>query len=165
MPEVQVGDQMPEATLVGPDRQPVRLSAFLGQPLVLAFFPAAFTPTCTREMCALRDGLERFNQLRARVVGISVDLPFSLKAFSDQLGLNFPLLSDYGREAVRRFGVEDPRPFAGLFPGLSRRAVFVVDPQGTVVYRWVSEDPKVEPPYEEVERAVASAAQAARGVR
>jgi len=160
-----VGDHVPEVLLVGPDRQPVRLSSLLGQPLVLAFFPAAFTPTCTREMCAFRDGLERFNRLQARVVGISLDLPASLKAFADQLGLNFPLLSDYGRQAIRAFGVEDPKPFAGVFPGLARRAVFVVDPQGTVVYRWVSEDARVEPPYEEVEQAVASVAHRTPSVR
>ncbi len=161
MGELQVGDRVPEVVLVGPDRQAVRLTSLLGQPLVLAFFPAAFTPTCTREMCTFRDGLRHFQGLGARVVGISVDLPFSLKAFADQLGLNFPLLSDYGRQAVRAFGVEDPRPFAGLFPGLARRAVFVVDPEGRVVYRWVSEDPKVEPPYPEVQQAVASAARTA----
>jgi peroxiredoxin len=165
LPELKVGDHVPEVLLVGPDRQPVRLSSLLGQPLVLAFFPAAFTPTCTREMCAFRDGLERFNRLQARVVGISLDLPASLKAFADQLGLNFPLLSDYGRQAIRAFGVEDPKPFAGVFPGLARRAVFVVDPQGTVVYRWVSEDPRVEPPYEEVEQAVASVAHRTPSVR
>jgi len=165
LPEIQVGDRVPEVILIGPDRQPVRLSSLLGQPLVLAFFPAAFTPTCTREMCAFRDGLERFNQLKARVVGISVDLPASLKAFAEHLGLNFPLLSDYGRQAVRAFGVEDPKPFAGLFPGLARRAVFVVDPQGIVVYRWVSEDPKVEPPYPEVEQAAASVADRTPSVR
>lgn len=161
MGELQVGDRVPEVVLVGPDRQAVRLTSLLGQPLVLAFFPAAFTPTCTREMCTFRDDLRHFQDLGARVVGISVDLPFSLKAFADQLGLNFPLLSDYGRQAVRAFGVEDPRPFAGLFPGLARRAVFVVDPEGRVVYRWVSEDPKVEPPYPEVQQAVASAARTA----
>lgn len=158
MGELQVGDTVPDVVLVGADRQPVSLQALAGRPLVVAFFPAAFTPTCTREMCTFRDSLAAFDHLGAQVVGISVDLPFSLKAFADHLGLNFPLLSDYGRQAVRAFGVEDPRPFAGLFPGLSRRAVFVVDPSGRVVYRWVSEDPKVEPPYEEVRQAVASLA-------
>jgi peroxiredoxin len=153
--EVRVGDLAPDATLVGWDRQPVSLRSLTGQPLVLAFFPAAFTQTCTREMCTFRDALAQFNQLRAKVVGISVDLPFALKAFAEQLSLNFPLLSDYGREAVRAFGVEDPRPFGGVFPGLARRAVFVLDPEGRVVYRWVSEDPKVEPPYEEVQAAAA----------
>jgi peroxiredoxin len=153
--ELRVGDRVPDVVLVGADRQPVSLRTLVGRPLVLAFFPAAFTPTCTREMCTFRDSLEAFDQLGAQVVGISVDLPFSLKAFADHLGLQFPLLSDYGRQAVRAFGVEDPKPFAGVFPGLARRAVFVLDPEGRVVYRWVSEDPKVEPPYEEVHAAVA----------
>lgn len=157
-----MGDRIPEAVLVGPDRQPVPITSLLGQPLVLAFFPAAFTPTCTREMCTFRDDLPRFENLGARVVGISLDLPFSLKAFADQLRLSFPLLSDYGRQAVRAFGVEDTRPFAGLFPGLARRAVFVVDAEGRVVYRWVSEDPKVEPPYAEVQAAVAATRMASR---
>ncbi len=165
MSEVRVGDQAPDVTLVGWDRQPVSLRSLLGQPLVLAFFPAAFTQTCTREMCTFRDNLAWYAQLKAQVVGVSVDLPFALKAFAEQLGLNFPLLSDYGRQAVRAFGVEDPRPFAGLFPGLARRAVFVLAPDGTVAYRWVSDDPKVEPPYGEVERAVAAVAEAAASPR
>ncbi|MDR7416056.1 MAG: peroxiredoxin [Armatimonadota bacterium] len=154
MAEVRVGDRAPDVTLVSWDRQAVRLSSLRGQPLVLAFFPAAFTPVCTREMCTFRDQLSTFEALGARVVGISVDGPFALKAFAEQQGLTFPLLSDFNREAVRAFGIEDDGLLGGLLRGASKRAVFVLDPDGVVVYRWVSEDPRVEPDYEAVRRAV-----------
>lgn len=154
MPEVREGALAPDVALVDYERQPVRLSALLGQPLVLAFFPAAFSSTCTREMCAFRDDLQAFVGLGARVVGISVDLPWSLRAFAEHLSLTFPLLSDYNREAVRAFGLEDPTFARGLLPGVARRAVVVLDGDGTVAYRWVAEVPGTEPPYDEVREAV-----------
>ncbi|MCS7173771.1 MAG: peroxiredoxin [Armatimonadetes bacterium] len=154
MAEVRVGDPAPDVTLVSWDRQAVRLSSLFGQPLVLAFFPAAFTPVCTREMCTFRDRLSAFEALGARVVGISVDGPFALKAFAEQQGLNFLLLSDFNREAVRAFGIEDHGLLGGLLRGASKRAVFVLDARGVVMYRWVSEDPRVEPDYEAVQRVV-----------
>ncbi len=155
MVEIRVGDRVPDVMLVNWDRQGVRLHALLGQPLVLAFFPAAFTRVCTQEMCTFRDQLHAFRALGAQVVGISVDSPFSLKAFAEQQGLNFPLLSDFNREAVRAFGIEDNDFLGGLLRGVAKRAVFVLDPQGVVVYRWVSEEPGVEPDCEAVEEAVA----------
>ncbi|MDR5710521.1 MAG: peroxiredoxin [Armatimonadota bacterium] len=154
MAEVRVGDQVPDVTLVSWDLQAVRLSSLLGQPLVLAFFPAAFTPICTREMCTFRDRLSAFEAPGARVVGISVDGPFALKAFAEQQGLNFLLLSDFNRETVRAFGIEDNGLMGGLLRGVAKRAVFVVDANGVVVYRWVSNDPRVEPDYEAVQQAV-----------
>lgn len=162
MAEVGVGDRAPEVTLVNPERQPVRLSTLLGQPLVLAFFPAAFSSTCTKEMCAFRDGMEGFNQIGARVVGISVDMPYAQKAWADQYHLPFPLLSDYNREAVKAFGVEDPNFAKGVLPGAARRSVFVLDRVGTVIYRWLAEAPGIEPNYTEVEEAARKAGAVAR---
>jgi peroxiredoxin len=102
MAEVRVGDRVPDVTLVNRDRQPAPLSDLRGRPVVLAFFPGAFTGVCTREMCTFRDGLSGFTDLGAQVVGISVDTPFAQKAFAEQHGLPFTLLSDFNREAVRR---------------------------------------------------------------
>src|SRR5260370_409717 len=89
-----------DARLITTDRKEVHLRDLLGKPLVLAFFPAAFTSVCTTELCTFRDSMARFNALDAQVYGISIDLPFSLKAFAEQNGLNFPLLSDMDREAA-----------------------------------------------------------------
>jgi len=153
---VEVGDQAPDATLINYDRKAVRISNLRGKPVVLAFFPGAFTGTCTREMCTLRDAMAAFNAFEARVIGMSVDTPFAQKAFADQHGLNFPLLSDFNREAVRAFGIEDPNFAGGLLPGVAMRSVFVLDRDGAVRYRWVAPTQGTEPDYNAVEQAVSA---------
>ncbi len=154
MADVRVGDPAPDVTLVTHDRKPVRLSEMFGPPLVLAFFPGAFTGVCTREMCTFRDNLNTFTDMGAQVMGISVDTPFAQKAWAEQHGLTFTLLSDFNRQAVRAFGVEDPNFAKGVLPGVAKRSVFILDKEGKVAYRWVSDDPTVEPNYEEVQEAV-----------
>ncbi len=151
---VQVGQQAPDVTLVNYDRKPMRISELRGKPAVLLFFPGAFTTTCTREMCAFRDGMAEYGTLNAQVIGISVDMPYSQKAFADQHGLTFPLMSDYNREAVRAFDVQDPNFAGGLLPGVAMRSVFVLDRQGAVRYKWVADKQGTEPDYAAVEAAV-----------
>lgn len=151
---IEVGQEAPDVRLVNAERKATRLSEFRGRPVVLAFFPGAFTSTCTKEMCAFRDGLAKFNALNAQVVGISIDAPAAQKAFADANGLNFPLLSDFNREAVKAFGVEDPNFGGGLIPGVAMRSVFVLDAAGVVRYRWVAPTQGTEPDYAAVEAAV-----------
>jgi peroxiredoxin len=153
---VQVGQQAPDAILVSKDRKQVRLSDLRGTPTVLAFFPAAFTGVCTKEMCRFRDDLGRFSSLRAQVVGISADTPFVQAEFARQNNLTFPLLSDFNHQAMKAYGVYDDN-FIGLLDGIAKRSVFVLDRTGKVVYAWVSDNPGVEPPYDEVEAAVTRA--------
>ncbi len=157
----QVGQKAPEFSLYDADRQLRSLQEFLatGAPVVLAFFPGAFTGVCTKEMCTFRDEFGRLRQLNAQLLGISVDGPFANKAFAEQHNLPFPLLCDYERQVVRLYDVyhED---FAGLKGYVAaKRSVFVLDPSGTVRYVWVTENPGIEPPYEEVFRAVEQARQ------
>src|SRR5438552_18904036 len=102
---VDVGSKAPDFTLMNQDREPVTLSAERGHPVVLAFFPAAFSGVCTKELCTFRDSLARLNQAHAQVYGISVDTFFTLKAFKDAQGYNFPLLSDFNKQAIRDYGV------------------------------------------------------------
>ncbi len=151
---VEVGTRVPDVPLVSSDRKAVKLSEFLGTPTVLVFFPGAFTGVCTKELCTFRDGMTRFTEMKAQVLAVSVDSPFAQKAFVEQNKLNFTILSDFRREAVRTFGIEDPHFTNGLLPGVAKRSVFVVDKNGTVTYRWVSDNPGVEPNYQEVETAV-----------
>lgn len=151
---IDVGQRVPDVMLVSQDRKPVKLSELPGKPLVLAFLPGAFTGVCTKEACAFRDRMERFTSMNAQVVGISVDSPFAQKAFAEQNGLNFTMLSDFNRQAVRAFGIEDPNFAGGLLPGVAKRSVFVIDKDGRIVYRWVSDNPGVEPNYDEVAEAV-----------
>ncbi|HVA92926.1 MAG TPA: redoxin domain-containing protein [Chloroflexota bacterium] len=142
-----------DARLIATDLKQVRVRDLLGRPIVLAFFPAAFTGVCTTEMCTFRDSLAQFNTLNAKVYGISVDLPFALQAFGEKNSLSFPLLSDMEREAIRAFDVVWPL-LGGVVKDVASRAVFVLAGDGTIVYRWVGESPANEPPYAEVVKAV-----------
>jgi peroxiredoxin len=124
-------------------------------PLVLAFFPGAFTEVCSHEMDTLQDRLDTFRDEGA-VYGISVDTPFALDEFREQRGLEFGLISDTNRTILDAYGVA--MDFDGLgVRNVAKRAVFVVDASGTVTYAWVSDDPGVEPDYDELEAAVAAA--------
>ena len=149
---VDVGAVAPDFTLPNQDREPVTLSAARGRPVVLAFFPAAFSGTCTKELCTIRDSLSKLNQANAQVYGISVDTFFALKAFQDQEKLTFPLLSDFNKEVIRKYGVYN-EDMIGL-KGIAKRAVFVVDKNGAVKYREVLEDARNEPDYGKVLAAV-----------
>jgi peroxiredoxin len=142
---VNVGSDAPDFTLINQDRQPVGLHDFRGAPVLLAFFPAAFSSVCTKEMCTFRDALAQLNRASARVVGISVDTFFALKAFHEQEHLNFPLLSDFNKHAIREYGVFN-EDMIGL-KGVAKRAVFVVDQDGIVRYREVLDDARNEPDY------------------
>jgi peroxiredoxin len=141
-----------DATVIGLDKKAIRVGDLLGKPVVLAFFPGAFTGTCTAEMCSFRDSMARFNALQAQVYGISIDMPFSLQAFSDQNHLTFPLLSDANREAIRAFDIVWP-DMSGVRE-VSKRAVFVLDGSGNIVYQWIGPKLGVEPPYDEVVAAL-----------
>jgi len=132
------------------------LKEFLGKKTVLVFYPGAFTGVCTKEMCTFRDSLSRFNALNAQVVGISVDAPFANKAFATQNNLQFPLLSDFNRTALKAYGIVH-EGFSGLNGYFaSKRSVFVLDKDGIVRYAWISDDPGVEPNYNEVTKALSS---------
>jgi len=152
----EVGQQAPDAGLVNGERKQVKISDLRGKTTVLAFFPAAFTGVCTKEMCRFRDDLSRFNSLRAQVIGISADTPFVQAEFAKQNSLTFTLLSDFNHQAMKAFGVYDGN-FIGVLDGIAKRSVFVLDKNGKVMYAWVSDNAGVEPPYGEVEAAVKKA--------
>jgi len=151
---VDVGSTAPDFTLMNQDRQPVTLTSLKGKPVVLAFFPAAFSSVCQQELCTFRDSIEILNQAKAQVFGISTDTFFALKAFQDAQHLNFPLLSDYNKEVIRDYGVFN-EDMIGL-KGIAKRAVFVLDGKGIVRYREVLDDARNEPNYKEVLGSVAS---------
>ena len=152
---VEVGSKGPEFTLVNQDREPVTLSSQLGSgPVVLAFFPGAFSGTCTKEMCTFRDSMSQFNGVNAKVLGISTDTFFALKGWADQQGLRFPLLSDYNKEAINAYGVVNP-DMIGL-KNIAKRSVFVLDKAGVVRYREVLEDARNEPDYAKLQEALKS---------
>jgi peroxiredoxin len=147
-----LGSMAPDFTLTNQDRQPVTLSAQRGRPVVLAFFPAAFSSVCVKQLCAFRDNMSRLNEAQAQVYGISVDTFFALKAFQDSQKLAFSLLSDFNKQVIRDYGVFN-EDMVGL-KGISKRAVFVLDKEGVVRHREVMDDARNEPNYEKVFEAL-----------
>lgn len=149
------GEKAPDFALpLEPGEAPLRLSDYRGQkPVVVLFFPLAFSGTCTREMRLVADDYERWRSLDAEVLGISVDSPFVNRKFAEETGAPFPILSDFNREATDAFGVRDD-DFHGL-EGVSKRSAFVVDPGGEIVYAWCSDDASKLPDFDEIHGAVA----------
>ena len=149
-----VGAKAPDFTLPNQDRTPVTLSDELKKgPVVLAFFPAAFSGTCTQEMCTFRDSMSDLNRVSANVIGVSTDTFFALKAWADAQRFTFPLLSDFNKTVIGEYGVVNP-DMIGL-KNIAKRAVFVIDRNGVIRHREVLEDARNEPDYEKVRGALA----------
>ena len=154
MPEV--GDKAPDFALYDYDKKLRQSSEFLakGHKTIFAFFPGAFTGVCTREMCTLRDMYGELEKMNGTVVGISVDAPFAQKAFAEKNGLKFPLLCDFKREVVRVYGVVWNN-LGGVEGYVSaNRAVFVVDGQGRILFKWVAPEPGTLPDFEAIKKAL-----------
>jgi len=132
---LSVGDAAPEFSLPDQDRQVVSLAGLRGAPVLVVFYPFAFSGTCTGELCQLRDELADYTDAGVQVVAVSTDPTFSLKAFRDKEGLPFPLLSDFWPHGAtaQAYGVFNDRA------GMALRGTFLVDPEGTVVFAEVNQ--------------------------
>lgn len=149
-----IGKSAPDFTLPNTSREAISLSALRGKKVVLAFFPAAFTGVCKKELCTFQESLSELNDANATVLGISVDAPFSNGAFASANGVTFDILSDYTRSVVEAYGIA-LHDFAGMVGyTASQRAVFVVNEEGVVSYEWVGPNPGVEPDYAAVKAAL-----------
>ena len=136
---LNLGSKAPDFILQNTQGEEIRLSDYQGtKNIVILFFPLAFSSTCTEELCAIRDNMKLYNSLNAKVLGISIDSFFTLKAFKKAQNLNFTLLSDFNKEVSQKYGVlyED---YFGM-KGVSKRASFVVNQQGTIRYSEVLEE-------------------------
>lgn len=141
----EVGETAPDFRLRGPDGQIVTLSEFRGvNPVVLAFFPLAFSPVCSHQLPDIEGRMGRLRARHAEVLGISVDSHHANREFGNRLRLTFPLLSDLRREASRAYGVMLEKH------AYSNRALFLVDLDGRIAYRDISPDPDVVPSIERV---------------
>ena len=129
---VSAGDPAPDFTLLDQDRQPVTLSALRGTPVLLVFYPFAFSPLCGSELGRLRDSLSSYAGVR--VLAVSTDPVYALKAFRAQEGYDFPLLSDFWPHGATAsaYGVLDERK------GMALRATFLVDAAGLVRFAQVN---------------------------
>lgn len=156
MPALQPGATAPDFTLPAHDLQKVSLSDYRGRPVVLLFFPLAFTSTCTEELCTVGEDLDSYSALDAQILALSVDSPFVLQRFREACGAEYPFLSDFNREASGAYGVVREGP---LGPGLQRvadRAAFVIDRGGEIRYAWRETNPSLLPPFEEIKQALAA---------
>ena len=152
------GSKAPAFSLPDTNRTIRTLDEFQGKKTVLAFFPAAFTSVCEKEMCSFRDSMAELNSLNANVIGISVDAPFANGAFAGKNGLEFPVLSDYRREATQAYGVALEN-FAGMEGyTAAQRSVFIIDGEGVIRYQWIAENPGIEPDYEAIKAELAAIA-------
>jgi len=155
---VDEGDAAPDFTapLANGDVTQFTLSERLDEaPLVLAFFPGAFTGTCTHEMETFEDRLDEFDELGATVYGISVDTPFALDAFREDSDLTFGMISDTNRRIIDAYDLDMDFASIGV-DDVAKRAVLVIDGDAVVRYEWVAGDPSFEPDYDEVRDAVAA---------
>jgi peroxiredoxin len=135
---IQKGQQAPDFSLFNSEKTKVNLADYKGKNLVILFFPQAFTGVCTTELCSVRDNLNVYTSLDADVVGISVDSIFTLAKFKEEQQYNFPLLSDFNKTTAQAYeAIYDE--FVFDMKGVSRRAAFVVDKEGTIQYAEVLE--------------------------
>lgn len=130
----------PEFKLYNTDKKEVSLSDFKGQNLIIQFFPAAFTGVCTAQMCTSRDELANFNNMNAKVVGISVDSPFALAEFKAKNNLNFDLLSDNHKEVIRAYDMVQEK-FAMGMRDVAKRGVVLIDKDGVIRYTETTANP------------------------
>lgn len=150
-----VGDKAPEFELVDTDLAPMKLTKFRGKKVVLAFFVAASSPVCERELCTFRDSWDDLSNMDAQVIAISNDGPFANKAFAAQNNLTFPVLADYTTQTIRDYDVLMPDLLHVKGYNAAKRSVFIIDDKGIITYRWVSDDPLKEPDYDDIKSHLA----------
>ena len=146
----EVNSVAPGFTLKNTKKEDVSLSNFKGNPVVLAFYPGAFTGVCDTEMCSFQDNFSKLSESNAAVIGISVDSPWANAEFASKYNLEFELLSDLDREVVEAYDAK----FVGLggIEGYvsANRVVIVIDENGIIKHRWVAENPGIEPDYDAI---------------
>ena len=152
---ISVGQKAPAFKLFNTDKQEVSLEDYKGKVLTMLFFPMAFTSTCTAELCEVRDNMASYKSLNSEVVGISVDSVFTLKKFKEEQNLDFPLLSDFNKEASFAYDSVIVDFVLGM-KNVSRRASFVIDKEGVVRFAEVLPNAGDYPSMDKISAAIAS---------
>lgn len=127
--QIKIGDHIPEFSLPNQDGEVINITDFIGNPLVIYFYPKDNTPGCTAEACTFRDAYEDFRDLGAEVIGISSDSPETHKNFAEKHRLPFILLADEENVVEDLFGV--PKSMFGMLPG---RVTYIINEEGIVVH-------------------------------
>lgn len=150
-----IGQTAPNFKLFNQDKKEIELAALKGKNVLILFFPFAFTSTCTKELCSVRDNIALYNGLDAVVLGISVDSPFTLVKYREEQKLNFDLLSDFNKTASESYG-SIYESFAMGLKGVSKRSAFVIDKNGIVQYAEVLENASEIPNFELINNTLKS---------
>jgi len=146
---IKIGQPAPDFTLYDSTKNKITLSDMKGQNVLLLFFPLAFTSTCTAELCSIRDNISFYNNVNAKVFGISVDSLHTLAKFKSEQSLNFSLLSDFNKEASSLYG-SLYEMFSYNMKGVSKRSAFVIDKDGIVRYAEVLENASEQPNFKNI---------------
>ena len=146
---IQVGQPAHDFTLYDSAKNKVSLSEQRGQNVLLLFFPLAFTSTCTAELCSVRDNMSFYNNVNAKVFGISVDSLHTLAKYKAEQNLNFSLLSDFNKDVSTAYG-SIYEMFSYNMKGVSKRSAFVIDKKGIVRYAEVLENASEQPNFKNI---------------
>ncbi len=152
---IETGKPAPDFSLYDSDKNKVTLSEQQGHAVLLLFFPLAFTRTCTAELCSVRDHIGWYNNVEARVFGISVDSLHTLAVYRQQQNLNFSLLSDFNKTVSALYGTLY-ESFSFNMKGVSKRSAFVIDKNGIVQYAEVLENASLVPDFTKIEETLES---------
>jgi peroxiredoxin len=147
--KLEIGQPAPDFTLYDSAKNIVKLSDLKGQNVLLLFFPLAFTSTCTAELCSIRDNIAFYNNVNARVFGISVDSMHTLAKYKADQNLNFSLLSDFNKEVSSLYG-SLYEMFGYNMKGVSKRSAFVIDKDGIIRYEEVLENAGEQPNFKNI---------------
>jgi peroxiredoxin len=147
--KIEVDQQAPDFTLYDSEKKQVTLSELKDWNVLLLFFPLAFTNTCTKELCSIRDNIAWYNNANAKVLGISVDSLHTLAKFKEEQKLNFTLLSDFNKDVSAAYG-SLYETFGYNMKGVSKRSAFVIDKEGIIRYAEVLENASEVPHFEEI---------------
>ena len=147
---LNVGDVAPNFELPDTELKMRTLDEFKGKKIVLSFIVAASSPVCENELCTFRDSNQELSNLNAQVIAISNDGPFANKAFAEKHNFTFPLLGDYNSKTIRDYDILMKDLLHIKDYNAAKRSVFVINEDGKIGYKWVSEDPLKEPNYDEI---------------
>ncbi|MBI2730046.1 MAG: redoxin domain-containing protein [Sphingobacteriales bacterium] len=151
----EAGQAAPDFTLYNSEKEKVTLSHLKGKNVLLLFFPQAFTGTCTKELCSVRDDISRYSNAEAQVLGISVDSVFTLKKYKEDHHYNFPLLSDFNKDVSAAYGSLYHDWILDM-KGVSKRSAFIIDKSGIIRYAEVLESAGDLPNFEAINATLSS---------
>ena len=156
---IQIGQKAPDFTLFDSEKKKRSLAEFAGNKnVLLLFFPQAFTGVCTKELCAVRDGIAKYDNDKAQVLGISVDSVFTLAKFKEEQHYNYPLLSDFNKEVSALYDTLYASFTDMDMRGVSKRSAFIIDKEGIVQYAEVLESAGDIPDFKAIDEKLASLA-------